>query len=170
MRLTAPTFATNGSSQGVVYYAIAKWTYTNPPSVPSIGCVVNVGGRDGFGISLSKQVINLGQSLVACSQLLSCSSTLGSLSSNNAFGAGYTLQDNTSGNVHGPIDNNYTGTLILSYKRLTDGCLQAFARYAHTWSTTAITGFGVGQWAFSISWSNPSHHWDLASAGGRTQC
>jgi hypothetical protein len=170
MTVSAPSLAHSVSSQGEIWYAIAKWTWVTYPSSNGVGCNVNVGGRDGFGVSMNRDVQNVGESLLTCNRLGKCDTTLGSLSDNSARGTSYTFQDNIEGGQAVGWGNTDTGTLTFSFRPLSSGCIQAFSKYGHTWSSTAVTGVGVGPWSISISWSAIDNHWDLASAAGSFGC
>lgn len=169
MSLPAPIITRNASSQGVIYYAIGKWQWKSPPLGGST-CNALDGGRDGFGLALSKSVTNLGTSLIACSGNNKCSSTLASRSSNSAAGAGYTFQDSWFNSALSGWGPAYKGTLTYSFRPLSSGCLQAFSKYGHTWASTSVNGVGVGPWSISIQWSTSSSRWEPASGAGLYNC
>jgi hypothetical protein len=41
--------------------------------------------------------------------------------------------------------------------------IQAFAKYAHSWSSTAVNGIGVGVNSLTVQWSSSSNGWERAS-------
>jgi hypothetical protein len=81
----------------------------------------------------------------------------------NQDGAGFLDQDYSySGDL-----TMYSGTLYTSVYRPTSGCanVQAFAKYSHTWSSTGLTGVGVGPWAISFSWADSNYLWNVSGPG-----
>ena len=50
------------------HYAIARFRYDDGPTAPGY-CSPPVGGRDGIGLTLSQDVVRVGQDMVYCSQV-----------------------------------------------------------------------------------------------------
>ena len=80
------------------------------------------------------------------------------------FGIAYTKQDQVSKVVcH---DSNMHSTQITSYFVVYNHnqWFQMFSDYEHTWQNTVITGFGVGQYEFSVQWNTNQNHWSQGAA------
>ncbi len=158
----------SSSSKDLIYYAIAKWDWTNPPSGGST-CQQFDGGRDGFGIAFSDKVVNKGVTLVTCGSIGAECKGRGTLNANSSYGASYTFRDTWAGQlVGGGVADR--GTLTYSFKPTKGGCLQAYSKYAHAWGATTVNGIGVGPWSLSVSWSNSTNRWEKASQAGSYAC
>jgi len=142
-----------------------------------------VGGEDGFGVALSRNV----------------PSTYGFTMYTYGIDAGSFFQI-TTGNSH-PADANvygvtfmgqdrykfcylkkddpracvpntrdyswYHGDLYYDVSDIGCGVIQAFAKYGHGWTDTAVNGFGVGPYSLSIQWYSAEDRWAVASQPSR---
>ena len=148
------------------HYAIARFRYDDGPTAPGY-CSPPVGGRDGIGLTLSQDVVRVGQDMVYCAQMWTkkycdrSSKYHGTLEDNSQRGASFTFQDHV---FLSTMQDNYLGTITVAFRYLHPRrCHQAFAKYAHTWDTTAVNGFGVGPYSFSIQWTRNENKWAKAS-------
>lgn len=164
----APVLAMNGSSQGVIYYATARWDWTDPPAGGST-CQQFDGGKDGFGIAFNKTVVNKGVSLVTCGAVGTVCKGTGTLSSNSSYGASYVFRDTWASTlVGGGIADR--GTLTYAFGLASKGCVQAYSKYGHAWGSTNVNGVGIGPWSISISWSSSVNRWEKSSQAGSYGC
>ncbi|WP_193608257.1 hypothetical protein [Nocardioides lijunqiniae] len=151
------------------FVVIAKWRW-NDGADPTAGvstCFANVGGRDGVGLTLSRNVTRLSQSLSICPYNVKCHAA-GSMADNNARGAAFMFQDQASS----VGSNSTSGSIAVSFRYLQPAkCHQAFAKYWHTWQETAVTGIGVGPYSLSVEWNSHDERWTRAgNAGNNGKC
>lgn len=145
-------------------YVIAKWQFKKRTLSGTGGCTPRVGGRDGFGVTLSRDVKRRSQSLTRCNSVDLCDYG-GSMADNSPRGATYTFQDHQEVLFpNGDFDHGAITVSFTPYKE--KACHQAFAKYAHSWSTSSLTGFGVGPYSFSLQWSSTAHKWERSSSAG----
>jgi len=131
----------------------------------------NVGGDDGFGVALSRNVKSVQKYTVATwgtgINYYKISTTRMQPSDANVYGASFMGQDR----IHRegaccPQDYNfYNGNLVYEIKSVGCGTLQAFSKYAHTWKSTTVNSIGVGPYSLSVGWSSSDNKWELASQG-----
>ena len=84
----------------------------------------------------------------------------------NTDGVTYVGQDTnwTQAGKVGPTDYNfYNGSLAYDIGNIGCGSIQAFSKYGDDWSSTDITGFGVGPWSLSLQWSSSTSRWAKSS-------
>jgi hypothetical protein len=97
-------------------------------------------------------------------------STVTNACAGNQYGAGFCRQDKAAYIVHDVYDlNMYNGELVLSWYGTTSGkCanVQGFAKYAHTWSSTGLTGFTIGIYSIGVTWRTEGHQWSSSSQPG----
>jgi len=167
---SAVTLSTPGiyyDSQAHYYYVTATWNFTKSP--PDGG---EQKGQDGFGVSFSRQINNMGGSLFVCAKNGSTTTNIceyaDNYASNNAYGAGWTFSNFV------PLTGGFFaaghGSMVFAFKLLSSGCLQTFTQYAHSWSSTSVTGVSVGKWSVGVSWRSSGHQWTKASAAGKLGC
>jgi hypothetical protein len=152
------------------YVAMADWRWSDQPlglSPHATGCYQQIGGVDGVGLTLSRDVTRTQQGLVICTLYGECHGA-GNMDDNNARGASFTFQDGSTGSS----SNSHHGTIAVGFKYLRPAlCHQAFAKYFHTWKSTSVNGIGVGPYSFSVSWSSADNHWAKAgNAGNNGKC
>lgn len=168
MAMPGPTIAVNGSSTGYVMYAIARFQWKSEPEAAST-CVVNVGGPDGFALSLSRRVVNKGVSFVTCNAASKCDKDYGWLETNGSAGAGYAFRDKATSRLSfgGPA---FKGTITYSFRASLSKCTQVFSTYAHSWDKTSVNGFSIGPWSIGVQWSSSSDQWKKSSQAGSYGC
>ena len=141
-----------------------------------LGCIgsCNLGGADGFGVAFSRPVTSAQSYTLATSgvgdatsrnyYVISTSRMF--VSDGNTYGASFQGQD--AARYDGAcclIDYNvYNGTLVYEIRSIGCGVLQAFSKYGHTWSSTAVNSISVGPWSIGIGWSSTDNKWEKASA------
>ncbi|MGO4255506.1 hypothetical protein [Marmoricola sp. RAF53] len=167
MKMAAPRFYRNTRSTGAPYYVAASFHWDKGDRLLWSGwsCTGAIGGRDGIGLTVDQSVVRISQSLSLCAYGV-CKTGRGKavLADNNAHGASYTYVD-TATSLGADW---YSGTITVGFKyKYPKRCHQAFAKYAHTWSTTKVNGIGVGPYSLSVSWSSSAHRWAVASSTGR---
>lgn len=162
MAVYAPKITVNYSSSGYVMYANSTFQWSSPPAAPST-CQTDVGGNDGFAFAFNRAVTNLGVSFSACNSYGKCGS-YGWLETNSQYRAGYSFQDK-AGSVTVGYSPAYKGTITYAF-RTGSGCTQAFAKYAHTWSSTSVNGFSIGPSSIGVQWSTSSGFWQKSGQAG----
>lgn len=136
------------------------------------------GGADAFGIRFSKPIVNYGSYLDICHGGILGPDEDNCWKATNYFensenGASWQFQDKTRWHIQarGWKKANWAkGTFLIRIKPLRTGCYQAFARYAHSFRDTKITGMGLSMWGFSVSTSRDDDHWGRTSGAGRFRC
>ena len=125
----------------------------------------NVGGYDGFGIRVSKEVSRRSQSFVVASST-NCRTTYTNPSDADGWGVVYRNQDkfqNPCGTSH---YNWHRGSVVYSFLML-PGCprgqYQFSSKMAHTWSSTGVSGISVGPRGISVSFSSTENSWTAVS-------
>ena len=130
-----------------------------------------VGGYEGFGLALSRRVESVsnyeaqtwsvnGAWPPAFNRMFP--------SDANTYGATFAGQDEVV-NLHHEDGQPYSdysfynGMMIYDVSNMGCGITQAFAKYAHTWDETSITGIGVGPYSLSVQWVNAGHNWETVS-------
>jgi hypothetical protein len=99
-----------------------------------------------------------------------------SASNVSQYGAGFTRQDNARSTSSGGWCNGgvffkdydmQNGQIYLSVRALDGNCrwAQVFGDYAHSWSSTSITGVEVGPWSFGVSWAGGESKFESAAGG-----
>lgn len=166
MTLPAPKIVVNGSSRGAVMYAIATFQWKNPPMNDCPPVKSQIGGPDGFAISLNKAVTNKGVSFLGCNALGKCHPDEPWLETNGKYGAGFGFQDWGGG----LFSKSYKGTLTYSFTTNLSKCVQAFSKYGHSWDKTSLNGFSIGPWSVGVSWSSASAQWQKSSQAGSYRC
>lgn len=153
---------------GSKIYAYARYNWKNPPFSECPRAQSQIGGADGLAITFNRAVTNKGVSFVGCNSYNSCAKT-GWLETNNQYGAGWAFQDWGYAKLygHGPT---YKGTLTYTLTTNSTKCLQAFAKYGHSWNSTKLTGFSVGNYSIGISWNTSSNMWQKSSQAGSYKC
>lgn len=176
LSVQAPNFYYDPSNQT---YSVITGAYIG--ITPETGYDHAVGGRDGIGLRFSRPIQNLGGNAWAGSTWSGNTASpypaeweLTNYFANSQYGVSWSLQDRhadffANGN-YGAGKNAAYIDIVFSMKTLDSQCIQAFSNYAHTWSSTGITGFGVGPYSFSVSWSSDSHVIQRASDGGSESC
>ncbi|MGP5023542.1 hypothetical protein ACTXIU_18465, partial [Glutamicibacter arilaitensis] len=79
---------------------------------------------------------------MGCNSYNKCEKT-GWLETNNQYGAGWAFQDWGYAALYGHSPT-YKGTLTYTLTTSSTKCLQAFAKYGHSWNSTKLTGFSIG--------------------------
>jgi hypothetical protein len=134
------------------------------------GPTCNVGGEDGFGVALSRNVAAVRSYFMQTwgqTSYYPVSSGRTYASDANTYGVTFKGQDRFC--PYSCIDHTtpdysfYNGELFYNISSIGCGTIQAFSKYAHDWSSTTINGFGVGPWQLNVSWSSSSNRWELAS-------
>lgn len=145
-------------------------------SVPTTGDQFDVGGLDGFGISLHDTFGSFdGVSMVSGSATFSnpefnySQTTQNRVTGASSYGAGFLLQDKviiTKWNIF-----QYWWTFLTRYFSVTLRYSSNFSNYrgnavtfyAHSWQSTSITGIGLSIVGFDISWSgNDNEKWKIS--------
>jgi hypothetical protein len=165
--LSAPTIYRDACAG--VYTATANYHFTAWTDGLSLNGG-NVGGDDGFGIAFSRKVTTVVDYSMATwgktSHYARSYSRL-HVETANTDGVTYVGQDTAWRNptqMVGPQDYNfYNGSLVYDIGNIGCGSIQAFSKYGHDWSSTDITGFGVGPWSLSLQWSSSTHRWEKSS-------
>ncbi len=133
--------------------------------------VCHIGGADGFGISFSRPVTSVyGYNLATWGNYSFFGTSYSRLApaDANTYGVTYKGQDDSCKGAgtgcNTPADYSFAhGALTYQIRTIGCGPIQAFAKYAHTWSSNAVTGFGVGPWSLSVSWATSGESWERAS-------
>lgn len=136
--------------------------------------VCRIGGADGLGMRFNRKVINLGVSAKFCGRKdadrnwarFSCTQPTNP-EDNSSAGVAFRKQDRIYKTVINPDNNMYRGWVAMAIRGIPCGTtLQIYGRYAHTWDSTSLTGFGVGLDGFSMSWSESKNYWQASSQAG----
>jgi len=146
---------------------------------PRVGDTWNVGGNESVGISITNTsgstaglLRTAGHGRLSTPGLSNSVSNSNSSTSNSHRGAAFLLQDYCyiySVNWLGYAQYRYIGynfNVSIEYNSSFanwNGTAQLF--YAHTWSTTGITGIGINATGFSLSWVNYGNGWPLYGLG-----
>ena len=157
IKLSKPViYKTSGKDR---YIAAAGWTWKKIPK--------NVGGYDGFGITLNKKVAPLAHSLVYQGNgNFYGKKKMDQAEQSGPYGAGFVFREGPRLYWQGKTDmQGYKGLMGISFKASKSGCwgVQAFSKYGHTWKSTNVTGFSIGRWSIGIDWSTTSNKWQQAS-------
>lgn len=165
-------------SRAHLYYAISTWRWLNnswgketyfPPNAGR-----NIGGDDSFGTAFNTGLILRGYSLTAHGDApYPANAVFTTASAANPAGAGFTFQDKgecraASGGCSYRLSSR-SGQEVISF-RGTGACktVYGFSLYAHTWSSTRVTGMGIGVGSISAATSSSAHTWWAQSQPGRT--
>ena len=165
-------------SRAHLYYAISTWRWLNnswsnetyfPPNAGR-----NIGGADGFGTAFNTGLILRGYSLTAHGDApYPASAVFTTASEANSGGASFTFQDKgecraASGGCSYRLSSR-SGQEVISF-RGTGACktVYGFSQYAHSWSSTRITGMGIGVGSISAGTTSQTHFWKAESQPGRT--
>lgn len=153
---------------GTKIYAYARYNWKNAPFSECPRNQAQIGGPDGLAITFNRAVTNKGVSFVGCNSYNKCGKT-GWLETNSHYGAGWAFQDWGYGALcgHGPT---YKGTLTYTLTTSSTKCLQAFAKYGHSWNSTKLTGFSIGKSSIGISWNTSKSLWQKSSQAGSYRC
>jgi len=159
------------------YYAIAYWDWDSHSWKSEVNLGGNCCGPQNIG-GYDTQAIDFNTSLVLGKVSQSqwgdwhfAPSTTTSLCGSGPYGGAVCRQDRAYEDyASGTTDmNQQHGQVVAGFTRTSDGhChyVQAFSEYGHSWSSTAVTGVGLGAWSVSIQWSNTSNRWPAASQAG----
>lgn len=153
---------------GTRIYAYARYNWKNAPFSECPRGKSQIGGPDGLAITFNRAVTNKGVSFVGCNSYNKCEKT-GWLETNNQYGAGWAFQDWGYGALYGHSPT-YKGTLTYTLTTSSTKCLQAFAKYGHSWNSTKLTGFSIGKSSIGISWNTSSNLWQKSSQAGSYRC
>lgn len=155
-----------------IYYLKTGWGFTT--SRPDGAGSGNVGGYDGFAFSLSHSVINKGGELYICPRKVTNFKCFYATNywDNSAVGQAWRFQDRSQLLGYPPHYSGFnystsSGIAVFAFTPLS-GCLQAFAKYTHTWSSTSVTGVDIGAWSVGFQWSNNNNYWQRTSGAGHT--
>lgn len=157
-------------------YAGLSW---DMPASPVEG---DPSGPDGFGIRVSRNVINKGGSLRVCGwELDSRDNEYDCFDATNFWetserGIAWKFQDKEywARGLQPPNEdmgfNWDRGTALFAFRLQSRACTQAFARYDHTWEDSEITGYTITGDSFEIHVSNVGHHWARAANVDQIYC
>ena len=162
------------------YMSLSYWDWQNRnfefPSVWSGGTSYKNGGRDGFAISYDKGVYmrSYRMSYWGHSTDSSCgypTTTTYTATTASQYGVGFSAQDyvkRTACTGSYLTDSNFAhGQIVNFFLDNVSGCrsIYGFSKFDHTWSSTDLTGIGIGP--LSISFSNSStSNWQSTSQPG----
>ena len=156
-------------SQAKTYYSIGTWNWVTGAWKQDVGGltyggVYNIGKPDIMGIAYNYKVFDAGESLTYWGN----GNYYGTVTKtkdtdDNPYGVVFEVQDQASSDVgETRVDlNTLHGEMVTDYHSLS-GCdknFQAFFKYGHDWSSTAINGFSIGEDSIGVSWSSQSHEW-----------
>ncbi len=153
---------------GTKLYAYARYNWKNAPFSECPPNQAQIGGPDGLAITFNRSVTNKGVSFVGCNSYNKCGKT-GWLETNNHYGAGWAFQDWGYASLYG-YSPTYKGTLTYTLTTSSTKCLQAFAKYGHSWNSTKLTGFSIGKSSIGISGNTSSSLWQKSSQAGSYRC
>jgi hypothetical protein len=140
------------------------------------GCLspCNVGGSDGFGIALSRPVLAVDPTrsyniLIHDWNLYWPYTYMDTPSDANTTGVAFVGQDKYCFSNQGSNCGAENGGSAYSWafadlfyfiEDIGCGTIQAFAKYAHSWSSTSVNGIGVGPWSLNVQWSSSADRWE----------
>jgi hypothetical protein len=161
------------------YMSLSYWDWQNRnfewPTTGTHGSTYNIGGPDGFGIAYDKPVYMRSYRMSYWGNDTSWfpTTTTYTASSANAYGVGFTFQDRvkrTNYNGNKITDSNAAhGQIVNFFLNGQSGCrsIYGFSKYAHTWSSTHVTGVSIGAYSIGFSWNTTSNQWTSASQPGQ---
>jgi hypothetical protein len=161
------------------YVAIGKWkwndsAYANDTGKGAVNEPANIGGDDGFAIRLDSgmEMLNYGLTICGNGHSYQCRSFTRTDDS-STFGAGFEEQDTLDFSedplnqppTYNADDTMFSGTESV-YFRARNKCVksvQAWSRYAHTWSSTAVDSIDIGKDSIGFGWHSEGHDWKIGS-------
>src|SRR5205085_2900696 len=125
------------------------------------GAAKNIGGLDGIATAFSSTLLMKGYYATLASKGCFAGRTVTTAADANSYGAGFTFQDKGifSTCASGSYDDSaYSGQEVLWFNDPGSSCkyIQGFAKYTHTWSTTAVTGFSIGVISIGVQTNSTS--------------
>ncbi len=153
------------------YYVSGTWKWKKIVDKPTL-CVnpCNVGGKDGFGATVNGNINVLSEVVQYRGNTY-----YGWVSSTAAEHAGssgvfFKFQDKIRLRGGGLSDalNTWEGKIVMAF-RPKSGCENVVARtkFAHTWSSTGISGVSIGNSGISVSFSSSGSNWQRYSQPSR---
>jgi len=91
------------------------------------------------------------------------------LADNSSYGAGFTGRDRmvTDWSFGHFVNADYSShLLVVTIPIKPPPCnvsINYYTRYFHTWSDSAVTGFGINATGFNVSWTNTPNSWSAAA-------
>jgi hypothetical protein len=161
------------------YVAIGKWkwrdsAYANDTGKGAVNEPANIGGDDGFAIRLDSgmEMLNYGLTICGNGHSYGCRS-FSRTDDSSTFGAGFEEQDTLDFSedvlnqppTYNADDTMFSGTESV-YFRARNKCIksvQAWSRYAHTWSSTAVDSIDIGKDSIGFGWHSEGHDWKIGS-------
>lgn len=182
-----PTMIVFDASYGI-WYAYADWNWITIPGSgeTGLGChsPCNVGGADGIGLAFSRPVVAIDDQVPWVRWTWDDTGYFGSETSyvpsdGNTSGLSFTGQDKLCLSKQGTADclgtpgqNSYSwhhGYIQMNIDDIGCGTIQAFAKYAHSWSSTSVNGIGIAPWSISVQWSSTQNHWEAVGNPSSSQ-
>jgi hypothetical protein len=125
----------------------------------------NMGGYDGFGIRVSREVSRRAQSFVVATTA-NCRQWYANPADADGWGVVYRNQDRFKDSCGTSNYNWHRGAIVYSFMTL-PGCpkgqYQFSTKMAHTWSSTGVSGISVSNRGISVSFSSTEHQWTAVS-------
>lgn len=121
----------------------------------------NMGGYDGFGIRVSREVSRRSQSFVVATTA-DCRQWYANPSDADGWGVVYRNQDRFKDPCGTSNYNWHRGAIVYSFMTLPgcpEGQYQFSTKMAHTWSSTGVSGISVSNRGISVSFSSTEHQW-----------
>lgn len=142
-----------------------KWnnnSYLDDFNTATCGFPCQVGGEDALGIAVDRPINVTSYGAVFCGQNggFTCGDALSRPADLNSSGVVFKQQDIGKAGDYSMA----TGVVTLRTTSDTTG-IQAFPRYAHTWSSTGITGVSVSPSDVSFDFSASSNSFEVFAGG-----
>jgi hypothetical protein len=167
VKLTAPSVSYDSATK--FYYSLTGWSWQNTKYAsevsPASNSNVSIGNDDGFGTYISGAPFAISSTLTygsAGCYFYPTNALIPSSSSGDGFT--YEFQDIYRLSNGRNCNNSYSGQLSIKIANPTS-CqdIGISSRYAHTWSSTSISGFSIAPNGFSLSFSSANYRWAAAS-------
>ncbi|SDO65953.1 hypothetical protein SAMN05192576_0208 [Nocardioides szechwanensis] len=150
------------------------YNYFDSSSSCDVDTPCNVGGKDGFALRFSRNLVNRQADVNFCGRsditrdwanFAGCASP--PPDANSSAGASFLQQDKVYKTVVKPDYNVYNGQIIIVVDPIAcNSTVQMFSRYGHTWSSTGISAIEVGTAAINIVFTKTEDRWSVASQSG----
>jgi hypothetical protein len=166
-------------SQAARFYAISRWKWVSNGFSGDISFWGSnsdhaIGGNDSFGTSFNTSLLLTGYSMTAFGDSPYASSkSISPAADASASGAGYVFLDHATCvptvNACSFRLNVRSGQEVISFKKSgTCKTVYGFAKYTHSWNSTAVTGIDIGVYSIGVSTSTTSNYWSSSSQPGGT--
>jgi hypothetical protein len=142
-----------------------SWTRVTEPCYMADANGTNMGGYDGFGIRVSREVSRRSQSFVVATPT-NCRQWYANPADADGWGVVYRNQDRFKDVCGTSHYNWHRGAIVYSFMTL-PGCpsgqYQFSTKMAHTWSSSGVSGISVSNRGIVVSFSSTDHQWTAVS-------